>query len=334
MIQNLINHVGICIDGSGSMQIHTNKVIDVVDGIIRKLAKDTQANKQETRISIWIFNSKVECLVFEMDVMRFDSLKSYYRPVGGTAFIDATVKTIDDLNLIPTMYGDHAFIAYTITDGEENDSRHYTASDLTKKIAKLPPEWTFVAFVPDERGVAEAKRFGFPAGNISKWDTTTVNGVTDLGKVVTASLDNYMILRSKGVRGTTSLLEVSTTNLKTKDVKDLLAELRPSDYRIYPVNRTSQIRPYVEAVTGDIYRLGASYYQLSKTETIQGGKQIIIKNRTTGKVYAGTPARNLLGIPNYDVKVRPADYGDWIIFVQSTSVNRNLIPGTEVLVIK
>jgi len=32
--------------------------------------------------------------------------------------------------------------------------------------------------------------------------------------------------------------------------------------------------------------------------------------------------------------VRPGDFGKWRIFVQSTSVNRKLVPGTKLVVLR
>lgn len=42
----------------------------------------------------------------------------------------------------------------------------------------------------------------------------------------------------------------------------------------------------------------------------------------------------MLGLPDFEVKVNPASYGQYDIFVQSTSVNRKLIKGTKLLVLK
>ncbi len=38
-------------------------------------------------------------------------------------------------------------------------------------------------------------------------------------------------------------------------------------------------------------------------------------------------------VPDMSVKVNPVDHPDYTIFVQSTSVNRKLVPGTRVLLL-
>jgi hypothetical protein len=61
-------------------------------------------------------------------------------------------------------------------------------------------------------------------------------------------------------------------------------------------------------------------------------KQIIIRDKKTGAVYSGAEARNLLGLPhNGNVKIIPGNHGAYDVFVQSTSVNRKLPVGTQVI---
>ena len=40
----------------------------------------------------------------------------------------------------------------------------------------------------------------------------------------------------------------------------------------------------------------------------------------------------MLGLPNSDTKVKPGDFGDWRIFIQSTSINRKIKAGTSIFV--
>ena len=54
----------------------------------------------------------------------------------------------------------------------------------------------------------------------------------------------------------------------------------------------------------------------------------------TGAVYGGAEAREILGLPGTDIKVKPTDFSDWDIFVQSTSNNRKLVVGTNLLYLK
>jgi len=69
-----------------------------------------------------------------------------------------------------------------------------------------------------------------------------------------------------------------------------------------------------------------------KSEKIQGDKEIAIFERATSKVYIGAEARDLLKLPAIETRVRPDYSQEYIIYVQSKSVNRNLDPGTKVLI--
>jgi hypothetical protein len=121
---------------------------------------------QETRVSIYLFDDTIKCIVFDMDVMRVKSLAGLYNIGGQTALMDATGLAIEEAKHIPELHSDHAFLVYVLTDGMENASRRYTGQDIAKLINGLPDHWTVVAQVPDASGVHEAKKFGFPAGNI------------------------------------------------------------------------------------------------------------------------------------------------------------------------
>jgi len=65
---------------------------------------------------------------------------------------------------------------------------------------------------------------------------------------------------------------------------------------------------------------------------VQDHKQIAIRDKKTGVIYSGVNARQMLGLPYHGtVKVVPGNHGAYDIFIQSTSVNRKLVKGTQVL---
>jgi hypothetical protein len=124
------------------------------------------------------------------------------------------------------------------------------------------------------------------------------------------------------------------TKLNANTVESTLNQLSATQYLLIPVQTDSVIKPLVESWTKQPYVSGASYYQLTKSEKIQSYKQICVQDKVSGKVYSGVNARNLLNLPNQEVKVNPASHGTYDIFIQSTSVNRKLINGTKLLVLK
>lgn len=331
-IQNYINHIAFVIDESGSMFSLREDVIKVFDEEIARLSKRSQQLNQETRVSIYTFSSNVSCLVYDMDVMRLPSLKDIYSPGGSTALIDATLQATHDLKRTPELYADHAFLLFVITDGEENASAN-PSSVLKRNLDDAPEHWTFACFVPDKKAYLAAVSYGFPKQNVLVWDISR-SGFKKLGETVCRATESFMTNRAKGIRGTKTLFELNTTNLEKKVVKGILEELRASEFLVLNVHRDSVIKPFVESWTQESYRSGSAYYQLMKPETVQNYKQICVQEKKTGRVYTGASARNLLGLPDYEVKVNPASHPNWNVFIQSTSVNRKLPAGTQLIVMK
>lgn len=331
-ITNYINHIVFVVDASGSMGGLTDEVVKVFDAQIKHLANRSKELDQETRVTVYLFNSSVSCLIYDKDVLRLPSLKNFYSPNGGTALIDGTITSLDDLSLTPQKYGDHAFLTYVMTDGEENSSR-YGATTLNEKLKKLPDNWTVAVLVPNQMGVHEAKKFGFPANNIQIW-SATVGGVEKAGETIKTATDNFMAARAKGLRSTKNLFDLDISKLDSTTVASNLTQLAANQYVLIPVHTDSVIKPLVESWTKAEYVKGSAYYLLTKPETVQSYKQICIQDKVSGKVYSGVNARQMLNLPNQEVKVNPASHGTFDIFVQSTSVNRKLIKGTKLLVIK
>jgi hypothetical protein len=332
MIQNLINHVALVVDASGSMSSIKDETIKVIDTHVAQLAKSSKETDQETRVSIYLFNSSVEPLVYDMDVLRLPRIKDHYYTNGNTKLIDGTMQAISDLEQTPQLYGDHAFLLIAITDGEENASRN-KEPQLKKAISQLKDNWTVSVMVPNEYGVKQAKACGFPAGNVMTWDTTA-KGMNDIGDVMTTVTTSFMRARSTGVRSTKNLFNLDASSLSTTSVKRNLDELKTHQYEIFPVSKKKDIKSFVESWTGKPYVKGSAYYQITKPEKVQAYKQVCIQDKVTAKVYSGVNARDMLGLPDYEIQVDPASHGKWHVFIQSTSLNRNLVAGTQLLVLK
>ena len=335
--QGYINHVVFVLDRSGSMGDLQNEVVKVADGQISHLAARSKELDQETRATVYTFGSDVDCVYYDKDVLRLPSLRNKYRIKGNTALLDATYQAINELKQTATLYGDHAFLIFVLTDGQENASHRQTAIGLRDTIARLPDNWTLGVLVPDAGGMMEAKKFGFAPNNISVW-STTVQGITEVGESIKRATENFMVNRAKGVRGSKDLFNLDINNLNPAVAIGVLNKLSPQNYQVYPVNTTYGVDPlyiaeYIKRVSARAYKIGSAYYELTKKEEVQAQKDIAIMARAGGEVYVGTQARTLLGLPDYSVKVAPAMHPDYKIFIQSTSVNRKLVPGTDILVI-
>lgn len=309
----------------------SNELIKVADNQIAYLAQRSQELNQETRITVYMFADTVKCVVWDKDVLRLPSIREFYRAYGNTALIDATIKSKLDLALTPQMYGDHAFLTYVLTDGEENRSRN-SAMVLASDLKRLPENCTIAVLVPNQNSVFWAKKAGFPADNIAVWDASTVKGVTEVGEVIRKTTDSFMVGRASGVRGTRSLFSTSIDALNRQSVKE--ASLKPipkANYTLFDVKSDATIRDFVEA-QGIPFQKGSVFYQLTKTEMIQSYKTIMVRNRKSNRFYTGSQVRDLLGLPDNDVKVKPDVNPEYEVYVQSTSVNRRLVAKTKAVV--
>jgi hypothetical protein len=307
-------------------------VIAVFEAQVANLAVRSKETDQETRISAYTFANDVKPVIYDKDVLRLPSIKDDYHVGGMTALISATLKAIDDLEKTATLYGDHSFLVIVVTDGG-NNMNNELSSTLEKKLKSLPENWTVAVLVPDAMCASEAKKFGFQSGNIQIWDTSS-KGIAEAGKVLTKVTDNYMAARATGVRGTKTLFQLDTKNLNSQKVLDNMDALDPKTFEVLIVRKDGiAIKDHVES-WGHAYNPGSGYYELTKPEKVQANKQIIVQNKISGKYYSGLAGRKLLGLPDYEVKVTPTDFKNYRVYVQSSSVNRKLVVGTNLVYFK
>jgi hypothetical protein len=329
---NLINHIALVLDASTSMSPYKEDLIKVADGQIQHLARRSQELDQETRISVWTFADpeRIQCVVWDKDVLRLPSIRGFYQPYGNTAFIDATLQTLDHLGETPERHGNHSFLVFVLTDGEENRSVNRPAT-LKARLAALKDHWTVAALVPNAMGVREAKQFGFPAGNIEIWNANSAAGVDEAGDRVRAATDSYMKSRASGMRSTRNLFSTDATAVNAVTISQAgLKPLAKGSYILVPVPKDCVIKDFTEEC-GHKYQAGRGFYELMKTETIQSTKDIVVVGRKDSKVYSGRDGRQMIGLPDMDVRVKPDYNPDFKIFVQSMSVNRKLMAGTKYL---
>lgn len=325
MRQDLCNHIALVLDGSGSMSRLVSKCTEVFDKEIENLKQKSRETDQEFRVSVYVFGSTMENIVFDVDINRCPSLRGKYAAnMGMTALIDAVNKVKEDLETISQRHGDHSFLIYCLTDGQENASRN--------RVLNLPKEenWTLACMVPDYRCLSEAMAFGFPSGNISIWDATSEKGVTEQATVFRSAMDNYVVGRSRGVRGSSTYF-TDLAGVTTRQVKQAIPKLDIKNYTVYSVKRPQEIRDFIESKKMT-YKPGMAFYELTKREELQEYKSICVRNERTKEVFTGPKARSLLGLADGRIKVSPGDHSDWKIFVQSMSFNRVLQPSTECLV--
>lgn len=339
--QNYINHVALVLDASSSMSHLSRKVVDVADQQIAHLARRSRELDQETRVTVYVFADRVECAVYDKDVLRMPSLKQLYRAGGMTSLLAAALQSQRELAQTAQLYGDHSFLTFVLTDGQENASHRCPNApstdrrELVEAVSAMfetqQDNWTLAVLVPDQSGTSEAMVCGFPKDNIAIWDATSTQGLEEAGQVIREATEKFMVGRAQGIRGSRAVFSAGAEAVNKDTVRAAgLASVNTSDYQLIPVDRNTAIREWVVAC-GHTYRTGGAFYQLSKSEKIQARKRIAVLEKKTDRVYTGPEARALLRLPDDDVRVKPDRNDEFTIFVQSTSVNRKLVPNTRLL---
>ncbi|MFE0418852.1 vWA domain-containing protein [Streptomyces tendae] len=339
--QNYINHVALVLDASSSMRRLSHKVVEVADQQIAYLARRSQELDQETRVTVYVFADQVECVIYDKDVLRMPSLPQMYRVGGMTALLAATLQSQRELAQTAQLYGDHSFLTFVLTDGQENASHRCPdapARDpralveaVSTMIETQADNWTLAVLVPDQMGKREAMQYGFPKDNIAIWDATSTQGLEEAGQVIQEATEKFMVGRTKGIRGSRAVFSTGADTVNKETIKAAgLTPVEASKYALIDVTRDVAIRDWV-VERGHTYRTGGAFYQLSKSEKVQPKKQISVLEKKTDRVYTGPEARALLGLPDVEVRIKPDHNDDFTIFVQSTSVNRKLVANTRLL---
>lgn len=329
----LVNHFIVCLDRSGSMASIAKKAVDAFNQNVRAIKDGAQQSGQASTVTLVTFGGDIRTH-FECEAVA--NLRSYdyseYKPTGGTPLFDAVAQAITKMKS-RLDYGDKevSYVVLVVTDGEENESR-ITPREFTAKLmeAQNTDRWSFAFLLPPGSTRSFCAKYGVPEGNVREWEATA-KGVVEAAKAVDAGIGSYFTLRTAGAKSTRGFFTTDLSNVSETMIREKLTDVR-GKVKLISVNRVEMIRPFVEKELGVSYVQGRALYQLTKEEKVQHHKQVMLRHRIDGAVYGGADARKLLGLPDgLDVKVKPGDHANWDVFVQSTSVNRKLVPGTTLL---
>ena len=148
--------------------------------------------------------------------------------------------------------------------------------------------------------------------------------------------DTYDIYRAKRGVGMSFRAKKRLTEDVTLKEMDTLVPVIPGRFQIMTVDENCAIKEFVEN-NGIKFKKGRGFYELSKAETVQQYKEVIMMDRETGEMFNGSQVREELGLQPQSEKggVNERLHKDatkkFRVFVQSTSVNRKLIAGTTFL---
>lgn len=334
------NYVGISRDHSGSMSSISFAAGRDYNDNIASIKEGATLHNIDTIVSVVKCGvgcpAKVVREVVNSNVQMLQPIEDgrYIADGNSTPLFDSVGDLIEQLQAVPDADDPEvSFVIMVITDGEENSSKKWSGASISRKIKELQStdRWTFVFRVP--RGNRRTLvGYGIPDGNILEWDQTT-KGVEAASAATRNAFKDFYQARSTGVKSTDKFY-ANLSEVTIKEVKKALVDIskQVEVYQVESINNGVQIKDFVQA-QGIPFTKGCAFYQLSKTETVQDYKQIAIRDKITGAVYSGFAARDMLGLPQSgECKLAPGQHGQYDIFIQSTSVNRKLVEGTNVMI--
>jgi uncharacterized protein YegL len=331
--KKLVNHFVICLDRSGSMQPIQRQAVDTFNQNVRSIREGAEKSGQEATISLATFGGNIETKFFCDPVQTLQTYDyNEYHPGGGTPLFDAVGRMITKLQDRKDSSDENvSYMFIVITDGEENSSA-LRPHEFNARIADVQKtdRWSFAFLLPTGQARKFCHSFNIPDGNVKEWEATS-RGMAEAARSVDVGISSYYSMRTQGMRSVKGFFRTDMTKVSVHEVRNRLADIR-NQVKIVDVNRTVPIREFIEQELKQTYETGRAFYQLMKDEKVQYHKKVILRARGDDAVYAGNEARHLLGLPDdQDVQVKPGDHANWDIFIQSTSVNRKLLPGTKLL---
>lgn len=332
----LVNHFAFVLDRSGSMAgSHATRAEQLYFAQTKVIQEESAKTNQKSTISLYIFDDIVEELVFAEPVATLVNQRAgFLRPRNSTALFDAVGIAIEQLSKLKDADDKNtSFLINVVTDGQENASSKFlnTISALIQ-AKQATDRWTIVFSVPDNHGRDVLIRKGVPAGNIKVWDATKADGLEEVKTSSSIGTRAFYSARASGA-GSVKNFYTDLSKVKPSQIKKLDDLTRK--YKAYAVDKECDIKAFVEEKTGKEYVPGTAFYELTKKETVQAHKGVLIreKNNKAAPIYGGDDSRSLLGLPDHGtVRLIPGNHMNYNVYVKSTSLNRKLVRGTTVLV--
>lgn len=335
------NYIGFSRDHSGSMRSIAHAALRDYNDQLSTIQAAATSQNQDTIVSVVTIgvgsNAIVGREVVNSNINVLKPLARYEADANGTPMIESVFELIKIMSSVPDANDSNvSFLVMVTTDGQETEDRH-RGRELAAEIRRLQAtdRWTFVFRVPKQGGVQELQRLGMmiQGVNVFEWDTTE-KGVQTSTRANNEAFTDYFSQRSTGMKRTSrfyaNAADVSVDDAR-KALIDVSNEVQFLDVSAADVGKL--IRPFAEAKLGEPMVRGGAFYQLVKLEPrVQANKRIAIRDKSTGTVFAGDAARQMLALPTVGtVRLAPDDLGEWDVFIQSTSVNRKLDANTKLM---
>jgi len=341
MSKKLRTHIAFCIDESGSVARIVKPLVDAYNQTVTNIRNSVLDEGQEASMTALAFGDRVlkhRILYTGQQVQTVEALNhNSLNPSGMTPLFDSVYRAIKKLEELDDGRNETSLLVSVVTDGQENDSIdpgvRIALREMEKKIAT--DRWTFTFMVPNGQEDYFSKKYNIPRGNVQGWDASTAIGTKRAFAVSSMAHSNYFKQKTEkgfGRKMSSKSFYSDTSDLTVRKARLSLSEITGQVKFIIP-SMTCQIRDAI-VNSGNDWIKGSAFYALIKTEKkVQPYKMVALRVKTSGKVYCGQQAREMLGIGDATSTVRlvPGDHGKFDVFIQSTSVNRKIPANTEVM---
>lgn len=328
------DYIALVLDDSGSMSGIAGAAHRAFNGIIDSIILN--AAGRNVYVSVHKFGFELETLCSWVPAAQLQRIASYNPKQGSTRLFDATGTAISAMRPLEPRdpKADVSFLLHVITDGDENASTMYDADSIRALMATVQgtDRYTLTFMLPPGAKQRFCSKFGIPDGNVEEWERSTA-GVTRASATTQTGMTQYMAQRAQGIRSVKTFYTTNAAGIDQAQVRSTMRNIA-GEVNVWHVKAEADLRDFCEQHTGAPLLKGSAFYQLTKPEkNVQAWKYILIRRKGSGEVYAGREEiRRMLGLPTgCDVGVNPGNHGDYDIFVQSTSVNRKLVRGTDLI---
>lgn len=301
----------VVLDASGSMSGIIGEAQSLGNETIKRILKDDP----KAEITVITFESGNIAVLATNVNASFKLDATNYRAGGGMPLYDAVLTAIDT---IASSSRGLTFTVITVTDGQNTDN-HSLLGHLKSEIKRLQAtdKWTFAFALPPLYKEGFGKLLDIPSGNLLGW--------TDINDAAEAIVAGVTTTVKSGAKSTKDFFKLDANQVKKKDLKKMRDVT--DEVTIVTARAEARINKLVTGKTRKPYVAGTGFYQVTKKERkVSSVKKILVRDKTTGKVYFD--GRSALGLPDdQDVKLEPGNLGNYDVFIESQSEsNPRIIP--------
>lgn len=327
--KKLTHHVYYLVDSSGSMAPFRKEVVTLLNNQINDLKKIKTNTNTFVNIATFGSSDAYNPICEDLPINKLTNIdKDSYNPQGMTPLNDCLITALYEDTLEDT------YLIVLITDGCDTSS--FIKTNAMSKLIKdkiATDRWTIAVACPSEYVASINKDYGIPLGSITSWDQSK-EGIKALSLKVTKGTESLYRAINSGVSNIRSTYFTPELNVTKTKIKNTLTEVTNDYMRLKVLPKDNLSASSFVTGRGIKFEVGMLYYQLVKPEKVQDYKNIILMDKSNNRLYTGDEVRDLLNIPETSVNLNPTDSDKYLIFIRSTSWNRNLVNNTFVLLQK